>query len=576
MPSAVEPAALPEQGAGSRSADRSADSHAAKRVASSLSSERAALWCFCVYVGIALPLILFHLGRYHWFFGDEWSFLAERNGGNIGDLFRSHGEHWVTIPVVIYRVLFNAFGLRSYVPYQSVVVVAHLTTAVLLRVVMRRAGVSPWTATIVAAVFVLFGPGEENIVWAFQFTFVGALMFGLVHLILSDHDGPIDRRDQLGLLAGVASLMCSGVSLVLVAVVGLAVVVRRGWRPAVFHTAPLGVLYAIWFLTTDPGGIDNPYGRSATTRELLRFVWSGMRGDFRAIGASRPFGFLIAGVLVLGVALSLRRFGGTGLRQRFAPVALLAGGALFLIGTGYTRWFVTPVADNQSRYLYTLAAFTLPAVAVGVDELARRWRPAAPLLLVLFLVPIVANVDDFGSRSPFNAAYHNRQKELVPTLAYSKLAQRVPAYVRPNPWFSIGWLRDAAAAGEVPRPPSASPEIERQLPLLLGLTQLPGRGARTNCGTFSDGVTLVPAKGERLTFDFAKKPPVGANFFVQNLLVVNQLSPAGRSVSSVGYKSDFGNVIEVEIDGLRLHLRAAVQGQDLVLCRSRARSRPTP
>ena len=62
---------------------------------------------------------------------------------------------------------------------------------------MRRAGVGPWTATIVAAVFVLFGPGEENIVWAFQFTFVGAIMFGLVHLILSDHDGPVDRRDWL-------------------------------------------------------------------------------------------------------------------------------------------------------------------------------------------------------------------------------------------------------------------------------------------------------------------------------------------------------------------------------------------
>ena len=218
---------------------------------------------------------------------------------------------------------------------------------------------------------------------------------------------------------GVASLMCSGVSLVLVAVVGLAVLVRRGWKPAVFHTVPLGVLYAIWFLTTDPGGIDNPYGRSADARELLRFIWSGVRGDFRAIGASRPFAILIAGILVVGLTLSLRRFGGTGLRQRFAPVALLAGAALFLIGTGYTRWFVTPVADTQSRYLYTLAAFTLPAIAVGVDEIARRWRPAAPLLLVLFLVGIVANVNDFGSHAPFTAAYHNRQKELVLTMAHS-------------------------------------------------------------------------------------------------------------------------------------------------------------
>jgi hypothetical protein len=111
---------------------------------------------------------------------------------------------------------------------------------------------------------------------------------------------------------------------------------------------------------------------------------------------------------------------------------------------------------------------------------------------------------------------------------------------------------------------------------LLGLTQLPGRGVRTNCRTLSDGETLVPAKGERLTFAFAKKPPVGANFFVQNAVVVNQLSPAGRSLASVAYKSDWGNVIEVELDGLRLHVRAADQAQGLVLCRSRGNALSSP
>ena len=68
------------------------------------------------------------------------------------------------------------------------VVIAHATTALLLRAVARRGGARPWTATIVVAVFVLYGPGEQNIVWAFQMTFVGALLFGLVHLLLADHD----------------------------------------------------------------------------------------------------------------------------------------------------------------------------------------------------------------------------------------------------------------------------------------------------------------------------------------------------------------------------------------------------
>src|SRR2546429_5857685 len=41
--------------------------------------------------------------------------------------------------------------------------------------------------------------------------------------------------------------LCSSVALTMVGVVGLATLVRRGWRPAVLHTAPLVAVYAIWF-----------------------------------------------------------------------------------------------------------------------------------------------------------------------------------------------------------------------------------------------------------------------------------------------------------------------------------------
>ena len=55
---------------------------------------------------------------------------------------------------------------------------------------MRRAGVRPWLATLLAGVFVFFGSGAENILIAFQITFVGSLVFGLTQLLLADHDGP--------------------------------------------------------------------------------------------------------------------------------------------------------------------------------------------------------------------------------------------------------------------------------------------------------------------------------------------------------------------------------------------------
>ena len=45
------------------------------------------------------------ISRPMWFYLDEWDFLANRTAFNLGDLFRAHNEHWVTMPVLVYRAL---------------------------------------------------------------------------------------------------------------------------------------------------------------------------------------------------------------------------------------------------------------------------------------------------------------------------------------------------------------------------------------------------------------------------------------------------------------------------------------
>ena len=47
-----------------------------------------------------------------------------------------------------------------------------------------------------------------------------------------------------GLLAGFAGLLCAGTALTIVAVVGLVMLARRGWRAAALHTVPLTLAYA--------------------------------------------------------------------------------------------------------------------------------------------------------------------------------------------------------------------------------------------------------------------------------------------------------------------------------------------
>ena len=244
------------------------------------SAERPAFFTFLGAEAVALVFYM-SISRPMWFYLDEWDFLANRTGGNLDDLFRAHNEHWVTLPVLVYRAMWSIFGINTYRPYQLLIVLMHLGAALLVRTVMRRVGVRPWTATVVAGAFVFFGSGYQNIVLPFQITLVGSLVFGLVHLLLATHDGPLDRRDWFGLAAGLAGLMCSGVGVSMVVAVGFAVLLARGWRLALLHTVPLAAVYLLWYRWIGHVGYN---GYRARPGQVVSFVRSLVAASFRAMG----------------------------------------------------------------------------------------------------------------------------------------------------------------------------------------------------------------------------------------------------------------------------------------------------
>ena len=265
-----------------------------------------ATWVFAAFVAIAGLALLLHFGRYHWFHGDEWDFLVDRDGGDLGDLLRAHNEHLTFLPIVAYRVMWNLFGLRSYIPYQVPVIALHLTAAVLLRAIMRRGGVHPWIASAAAGIFVLFGPGEENIIWAFQIGFTGSLVFGLAHLLLADHPGPIDRRDWIGVGLGFLGLLCSGLTPLTVGVVGAVVLVRRGWKPAAFNVLPLAAVYLAWWLSIGPNVIRDPYNdRSPAVSDITHFVWRSLSSTYESFAGGSPvLAAALAILLVIGLVVA--------------------------------------------------------------------------------------------------------------------------------------------------------------------------------------------------------------------------------------------------------------------------------
>lgn len=395
--------------------------------------------------------------------------------------------------------------MRSYLPYQACVVAYHLAVVVLLRVLMRRAGVGPWLASAAAAVMVLFGPGAQNIVWAFQVGFTGSIAWGLAHLILADHDGDIDRRDILGLAAGFLAITSAGVGVTTTAVVGLAVLIRRGWRPALLHSVPLGLVYLGW--TRVAGAASASIG-SPTFKQLWDWVADSVVGTFIAIGHFPVIAWLLVGVLVAGSALVLgpgRDEDLAAIRRRLAvPVALALGSIQFAAMTGYGRWWSAGGGARSSRYIYLTAAFTLPLLAVAAQAIARRWRPLTPALVALFLIPIPYNLSGFDP-DIFGEGYMRQREHVLTTAVRMPFAADVPSDVQPIPdpfasdAVTIGFLLHAKRSGDLePSTTPLGPQVVNEFRVRLGVASRPGRGpVGDDCRAVSAPFALSTEQGDR-------------------------------------------------------------------------------
>jgi hypothetical protein len=404
---------------------------------------------------VSIP-ILPRLGHDRWFQFDDWDFLASRDAGNLRDLFEPHGPHWSTLPILVYRAEWYLFGLHNYWPYQLVCVLSHLTVVLLVRTVMRRAGVRPWPATAAVLPLVFFGAGEENIAYAFQINFNASLAFGLVHLLLADHDGPVYRRDALGLLAGLAALMSSGVGVTMVVVVGLAMLVRRGWRVALLHTAPLGVAYLVWYATI----ARDAYGGQEVSDPIdaLAFARTTIAAGFGGLAQVPGLAWALAGLIVGGLVLAWRSQPPGRLRQvAAAPAALAAGAFVFVLITAFGRVGFAPGIERSTRYIYVVGALLLPVVAIAADAVMRRWRVAVPVFLVVLVASFVGNIQDFSNERAYSGEFLANYRNMMLTFPRTAFAGQVPRDLRPErglaPYVSIGWLLDGVGSGRLPAPP---------------------------------------------------------------------------------------------------------------------------
>ena len=461
---------------------------------------RTAFWAFVV--AQALIFIAF-VWNFHgeWFVADEWVFLAGRTAGNLSGLFHPYHEHWSTLPILYYRLLWNVTGIRSYLPYLISVLALHITIGFLLRSIMMRAQVLPWIATLSALVFSLYGAGYSDISYGFNVGFDGSIFFGLLFLLAVDHAGPIQRRDVLGVVAGLAGLMCSGIGVAMIVAVAVAITLRHGFRRALLLILPLAGIYVIWFITVG----HNAFSKHSSLTALARFAVYGVAYTFSSLGSSPIVGSLLVVLLIVGILVSLRSSGSEELRSRYAaPYSLLIGAVAFMVITGSGRAdFSLPSGDTyaSSRYIYIVAAMLMPGIAVAASQVILRWSKTWLFVVIILVLGIPGNIALLHRHNHLHELDGYRQFILsIPRLPVSS---RLPRSVLPDPYYddsiTMGWLLDGVQSGRIPAP--SPPPTQAQIGYwTLRLAWQPGRPATSGtCKSLPLPASIHVESGTRMT-----------------------------------------------------------------------------
>lgn len=467
------------------------------------------------------------LGRNMWFYSDEWDYVVDRHIiSDPASMFRAHNGQWQTIPIIVFRALWQLTALHTYWPYLVLVVLLYLVVCALLYAVMLRARVRPWISMPVAGTAVFLGFASGNIVYFAQLTYFGSIACGLGALLLvtGEHTR---RRDVLAVCLAVAALMCSNLGVVMAVVVACETLLRRGWRAAALITAPVAAVFVLWWALFSSA-------RGGDVVATLHFVWVGVRATGRDFSQHGDAGFAaLAVVLVAGLALAAVR------RRDPARIAapLLLGTLAFWVLTGSQR--AGPFGAGGAaaeHYVHVGVLLMLPVAGVAADSLYSRFRPAGLVAVLILLVGVPGNVSALSTLSA-RADAIDQARQLILAVPRLPAGREAPADLRPfpesglAPLLTVGFIRTAARRGWLPPDGRLTPPVRNSDEFRLALYQTdadPGR----DCRALTAPIRVRVSAGSviRLAGGFAS---------------VTNLSPGPEHGLQVYYNPNRGNEIKI-------------------------------
>ncbi|MCS5716607.1 hypothetical protein N1027_00480 [Herbiconiux sp. CPCC 205763] len=323
-----------------------------------------------------------YYGRDQWFYYDEWDFL---NADGV-DLLAPHVGHWSTIPILATQALLHTVGMQSYWPYLILAILVHVGLAHVLWRAMKAVGVLPWIATALAFVFVLYGAGADNILWAFQFGFVGGVLCGTTAALIADGLSRQNFRRRAPLVAAVLvlGLMFAGTAVPFLVALALLALRRVGVPRALIVVGIPTLVYLVWYLFAKANPAYSmptqwqPHSIGQLLLDVPSYAGRMIVGAFQGLGPVPFAGLVISLALLLFALVTVRR------QWRQAPLALALAlaGIVFALLTGFSRLNISPELATSGRYLYVVVATTLPLAGVALTALWAGRRAVLAVVLV--------------------------------------------------------------------------------------------------------------------------------------------------------------------------------------------------
>jgi hypothetical protein len=295
----------------------------------------------------------------------------------------------------------------------AVLLALHATSVILLFELMRRRA-GDLIGIACAALLLVIGSGWENLLWAFQMSFVGSVACGLGVLLALESN--VRWRMPIAAVLLTVSLTFSAIGFFFGLAAAVRIIATRDRRPDLLWLAPVGLAFGAWFLTYGVHGTGSAAGTSIGNLSVLPLytLWGLGSSVAGLIGEGGWPGILL---LVLGAAA----VGYSWWRGGFDSVALGTAIALvaFYLVTGLVRGQIGYEQSGAGRYVYVGAVFWL----ILLGDAARRlpwhdtWRPAMVALLFLACFNSGAVLVEFGTAK---AAQMQRQMADLQALAAMK------------------------------------------------------------------------------------------------------------------------------------------------------------